>query len=225
MYIVNKIMLAVVLILAVTACQSLAGENIPATLHADMTMMATEAAGIQFSAGQKLTEAAATIPVAETQVAAYSVMNNVLRSTMQAVQTPTPALRAVVADSGSVMSADMIDTSDGVMRFMQVGITDALDNDGCFSRHVNIFRPDFTQIYLVALGVNVEAGTNLNVNWRAGQDIVHRNGWTAPGFASTQCIAIPLNASRDAIIAGNWEAFLYVNGQEYESTVFTIFAQ
>ncbi|MGB1288657.1 MAG: hypothetical protein ACPG7F_19135 [Aggregatilineales bacterium] len=219
----QKIIVLLIAMCLISACQSIAGENVPATLQYDMTTMANESLSIQNGAVANLTEVAATVAVIETQAAAYAQVNNVMRSTLQAVQTPTPALRSVVADSGSVMSADMIDTSDGVMRFVQVGIADFVNPaDNCFERHINIYRDNTSRIYLVALGVNVQAGTRLDVSWRAGQEIVQRNGWTAPADATVQCIAIELNTAQSAPVPGNWEAMLFVNGQDYEPAVFTI---
>lgn len=209
-----------------TACQVVPADNSMVTLESEMTAFATQAASLRDNALVRRTDAAATVVFAETRAADFNHYNNILLATVRAVVPPTPELQEIVMEEGvgSGTSLDMMDTSDGTMRFAQVGIADYVrPDDRCFEEHRNLFTAgNVNRLYLVAVAVNMEQGTELMVRWlRAGSE-VHRSNWVAPSSSTGLCIAIELTSSQVDFAAGNWSAILYVNGSEYDPRPFSI---
>jgi hypothetical protein len=220
--------LLVLLVLSVSlaACQSIAGDNVPATLEYELTAYATQAVSLRQSAQLQRTEIASTVDASLTQVAQYRAYNAELVVTVRAGQVPTPE-RLIAAPDGGTIPLEMLNTSDGVMRFMQVGTAGYVDpNTRCFDSHQTFFRVgQFNSVYLTALGVNVQSGTRLQVNWIYNGDLVHQSAWVAPQFFERTCVAIELTSNQVIFAQGDWSATLFVNGEPINPSAFTILEQ
>lgn len=219
----QRILLIFIVLIFSVGCQALAVEDVPGTMSFELTAYATEAAGIRLNSQTERTQVAATVAVAETQSANYSLYNNVLVATVRADQIPTPSERLAFTDGG-VMAIDMFDLSDGQMRFLQVGTAGYVrPEDRCFETHQTFFRTSSTnRIYMTALALNLQAGTNLRVDWFYEGSRVHTSAWSAPSFTEGMCIAIELSPANAPFLPGNWSATLFVNGNAIDPSAFSI---
>jgi hypothetical protein len=199
------------------------GEDTQATLVTEITGAAIEADTILRTLSVDGTQVASTAVGLEAGIAVVQRQNGMLLATVRAGEAPTPELIAVVPEGGT-MPLEMLNTADGVMRFMQVGPAGYVDPASrCFDSHQTFFRlGTFDRVYMTALGVNIQQGTQLQVNWQHNGEVVHRNGWTAPAFAERTCIAIELTSSDVAFVPGNWSATLFVNGEPVNPSSFTV---
>ncbi len=238
----NLVLLAGIFFLS--ACQSLAGEDVPATLSVQMTAYATEVAVLREESQVQRTAVLATISVAETQAAAYLNYNNILVATVRAGQIATPQQRVVVSISQSSMPADMMmeDTQAetgvssennvplnagaiiGEMQFTAPVLTGSVRlEDRCASGIETTFSATATPIvYLVTVAGNLAVGTQIEVDWRYENQRVFLGFWEATTPAAELCIAMELGAERVNFRPGNWTATLLVNGAASGTVAFTI---
>lgn len=206
-----------------TACQGFVGDNIPATLETELTAYVDQAVTLRQESQMQRTSVVATVEASGTQVAQYRAYNADLVVTVRAGQVPTPE-RVFVAPQGGTLPLEMLNTADGIMRFMQVGPAGYVDPvTRCFDSHQRFFRlGTFNIVYMTALGVNVQPGTRVNVDWSYAGEIVYRNGWVAPEFYERICVAIPLTPGDASFSPGNWGVTLFVNGEPVNPSSFTI---
>jgi hypothetical protein len=207
------------LCIVLTACQALKTENIPATMQTDLTAYAVQATDIHTSGQARATEASATIAVAQTQVAYYSVYNQVLVATVRAEETDVPA---------QVLSTDgEIEGSLGVvqaMEFLQIVMADRINSaDRCALNDMALFDVAQTpKLYLTLVVTNITPGTLLEVLWKYDGQQVHRTSWTAEQLSSNQCVAMELTPDQVAFVPGEWEAILLANNSVIESVPFAM---
>ncbi|NJR12603.1 hypothetical protein HC776_01580 [bacterium] len=201
------------------ACASLGTENIPATLQHDLTAYGMQATEIRVTGQARATQAAATVVAAQTQVAYYSVYNQVLVATVRANET------AVVPQM--VVSGGEIEGSLGVappMEFLQVAMSDRInETDRCALNDMALFDVAQTpRVYLTAVVTNIVTDTELEVIWMLDEQQVHSTTWSAPQSSSNQCVAMELTPEQTAFVAGNWEATLLADGRVIQSVPFAM---
>jgi len=209
------------IILALAACQG-SSDQLESTRQA-LTAYPSESAALLQTVQAQRTQAAATIQASEAQGQRYRDYANLILATVRANQVPTPAERLAVVEGGA-MSLDMLNTSDGQMRFMQIGVAGYVNPvDDCFETHQQYYTQANTSIiYMTALAVNLQAETTFSVNWLYNRQRVFQSSWTAPEDAVRRCIAIPMRSSDTAFEIGSWSAELFVNGMMEASSSFEI---
>lgn len=196
------------------ACQSLQGEDVPATMRADLTLYATEAAAIQAQLVARRTEAAATIQAAGTQAADFFHYNNVLVATVRAVIPPTPAERlAVAVESSGGASEYQVNEMGMATELEQIGISSFLSpEDGCFETQSTVFNMNTVEtLYLTARAVSMQAGTRLEADWDFNGQMMYRSSWIAQISQMDLCISLRFSSADVPFQAGNWTVTLFVN--------------
>jgi hypothetical protein len=233
--------IGLLLILVLAACQSLAGEDVPATLAVEMTAYATQVAVLREEAQMQRTAVLATISFAETQAAAYLNYNNILVATVRAGQIATPEQRIVAAINQSsmpdaMMMAEGQGTGEiapenlgaavrvGEMQFTAPILTAAVrPEDRCANGIETTFSASTTPVvYLVTVAANLTAGTRIEVDWRYENQRVFLGFWEPSEPASQLCIAMELGAERVNFRPGNWTATLLVDGVSSGAVAFTM---
>lgn len=224
-----------------SACQSLAGEDVPATLSVQMTAYATEVAALREQSQAQRTAVSATISFAETQAAAYLNYNNILVATVRAGQIATPQQRIVAAINQSSMPDAMMmqegqggvspagvaegtAVTIGDMQFTAPILTAAIrPEDRCAQQIETTFSAGTTPIvYLVTVASNLAAGTRIEVDWRYENQRVFLGFWEPSEPASQLCIAMELGAQRVNFRPGSWTATLLINGTASGTVPFTM---
>lgn len=206
-----------------SACQSVTGEDAQFGLQRDLEAYSTEAAALREDMQVQRTAVVTTSEAAGTEAAVYRGYNQQLIATLYVLNPPTPTGPAVVANAQGPLPLSMYDLSDGMMRFVQVGTAGQITpDDRCFVSHQSFFTPQSNVIYTVAFALNLQAGTQVRVDWQYGGDIVHTSAYVAPQFAEGQCIALELRPSNTEFLPGNWTATLYINGEALDPISFTI---
>lgn len=239
----KSIMLVGFLLLA--ACQSLAGDNVPATLAVQMTAYATEVAVLREQSQIQRTAVVATISSAETQAAAYLNYNNILVATVRAGQIATPEQRIITSinqssmPEGMMMAESQTGTSGtsgentvplgagvtiGEAQFTAPILTNTVrTEDRCATGIETTFAAGTTPIvYLVTVSANLAAGTRIEVDWRYENQRVFLGFWEPTEPAGQLCIAMELGADRVNFRPGNWAATLLVNGAAVGTVAFTM---
>lgn len=203
------------------ACQSLKTENIPATMQTDLTAYAVTATEIRASGERRATQAAATISAAQTQVAYYSVYNQVLVATARADETAVPQQVLMVRDASGNFGVI------AEMEFLQITLSDSIrTEDRCARNDMALFDAASTQrVYLTVVVTNMTPGTLLEVIWRRGGQQMHRTAWTAEQMMSNECVALELTRDQTAFVAGEWEAVLMADNRVIESVPFAMIEQ
>src|SRR5690349_2349762 len=149
-------------LMLLAACQSLKGDDVPATMRVELDAYATEAAQIQSGAVLERTQAAATIQFAGTQAADYFHYNNILIATVRAVIPATPSERlAVQIDSAGAGNPNQVNQTGGMTSLSAVGIASAINPDnGCSEANYTQFVASAVDtLYLTAQAGNMQAGT------------------------------------------------------------------
>lgn len=209
----------VLLGLMLGACQTFVGDDSPATLQAELTAYATEAAQIQQNRAVERTAIAATVEAAETRTAGFFQYNGLLLATARANQ---PADERVVVDVAGLSLADMY-VATGQTRVVSMATTDALRaEDGCPQPPVNLFRPGVSVIYFAGLVVNAPQGYSIQTNWIYEGQSVYQATWQAPMSAERQCYSIALRGSNAPLLPGSWMVAISVGGERREPMSFTI---
>jgi len=201
------------------ACQSLGGENGPATLQADLTRYVVQATEIQAAEQVGATKAVETIVAAQTQAAYYGVYNQVLVATVRAGETPVPAQVRVTGGE--------VEGSLGVVQaleFLQVVMADRINaSDRCALNDMALFDVAQTpKIYFTAVVNNMPSGTVLEVIWEKAGQQVHRTSWTADQSSTSECIALELTPDQVAFTAGDWQATLLADNRVIKSVPFAM---
>jgi len=218
----RRILLLLVCLITLPACNTLAGEDEFILMQSDIEAYGTEAVAIRESIQNDQVQVAATVDALATESANFTEFNRVLVSTVRAVLPPTQAVN-IVNNEGGPLPLEMFDLSDGVMRFVQIGAAGTVNvDDRCFVSHQTFFTTSADVIYLVALALNLKAGTNLRVDWSYGGELVHQSNWTAPENKAGECIALELRPGNALFLTGNWTATLYINGAPQDPASFTI---
>lgn len=213
--------------ICITGCQAFAREDVSATMQAELDANRTEVAMIRTSADDDRVGALATAQAAGTLSAEYTSFNNALYATVQASNGAVASEpRLILPNDGGAMPIEMFDLSDGQMRFAQIGLTVFVrPTDRCFEEQSvnNIFWVGhFERIYLVAVGLNLQAGTNIRVNWFYEGQRVHESGLVVPAFSAYQCVALEINPGNAPLDLGNWSAAMFINGESETTRNFII---
>ncbi|GAB1420563.1 hypothetical protein MASR2M15_06650 [Anaerolineales bacterium] len=218
-------LILLIISLIVASCSSLTIEDVPATLHTDMTAWALESTLIAQSIRDDMTPFMATVESQATQISQVDTINQILVATVRANAEPTRGVRLALAEEmqGGIMGLDLLNTSDGVMRFFQIGTAAYVrPQDGCMESHQNFFQPSANQIYLTTLGVNLAAGTILDVNWSFQGQSVYRESRSITADQEAQCIWFLLTPSNASFTPGNWTVTFMVNGRSINNYSFSI---
>ncbi|RMG82317.1 MAG: hypothetical protein D6712_14910, partial [Chloroflexi bacterium] len=116
-------------------------------------------------------------------------------------------------DGGDVeMMDDMAIT--GPIQIIDLAMTSVIrESDGCAARVQTSFPLTSSQIFIAARARNVQSGTSVEVEWFNESRLVLRDSWTIPVNAEDYCFWFSLTPQDVPFVAGNWSAWLYVNGQ------------
>jgi len=211
----------IALILALAACQSSSTEQ--EDMRQALTAYPTESAALLQAMQAQRTQAAATIAASDAESQRYRDYTSIILATVRANQVPTPSERLAIVEGGA-MSLEMLNVTDGQMRFMQIGVAGYVNpSDDCFETHQQYYTQANTSvIYMTALAINLKAGTTFTVNWQYNRQRVFQSSWTAPRDEVRRCIAIPMRSSDTSLQVGSWTADLFVNGQKEASSSFEI---
>lgn len=209
--------------MVLSGCQGVLADDGSDLMQVELNTFNADSTALHESMQAVQTEVAATVQVVETQLALSYDYNRVLVATARAGEDATPVISLEVNETGP-MPISMFDLSDGRMRFVQIGAAGQITpEDRCFVTHQEFFDPtEINVIYLTALGLNVQQGTNVRVDWVYDGSLVHQSQWVAPASVDGQCIAIELRPSNAPFTAGNWTATLFVNGLPLDPAPFTI---
>ena len=188
-----------------------------------LTAYPTQSAALLQALQVERTQAVATIQSSEQQAQRFQEYNAIVLATVRANQVPTPEERVAIVEGGA-MSLEMLNTSDGQMRLMQIGMAGYIKpEDNCFETHQQYYTLSNTSvIYMTAVAVNLKAGTRFDVNWEYERQRVFQSSWTAPQDADIRCVAVPMRAGDTALQTGNWTATLFMNGMAQTSSSFQI---
>lgn len=210
------------LVLLLGACQTFVGEDESAILEAELQSYGTEVAKIRSDMQSNRTAVAATVAIASTQAASFNHYNDVLRATVVIANPPLDGVRVVVEDTQGPLPLEMYDISNGEMRFVEVGTTSQIDSRNCFIKHETFFGVGIPTIYMTAFALNLQAGTVIRVDWQYGNDVLKSTSWVAPQLADGQCVALALRTSDIDLMAGNWTATMYIDGDPINPIPFSI---
>ena len=213
------------LLLMTTACSALTVEDAPATMRADLAMNVTEMAIARTAIVESQGSANATAEAAMTSAAELNTLNVALYATMNAAAANGITERRVLQNDGGAMPAEMFDLSSGTMRFEQVGLTAHIrESDRCFDEQNNgtYWVGYFDSIYLVAVALNMDAGTQFRVNWLREGEFIQESVYVAPVFAEYQCLALEISNNNGQLTPGHWAASIVVNGEPLMTRTFTI---
>jgi hypothetical protein len=224
-----KVYWLIVTLLGLVGCQTLSGDDIPATIEAERVAFATEVVQLDRNIGQMRAGAVVTIQAYETAAAQIDNVNTVLVATVRAGQPPEPTRIVGVFDETSTMSEMAMDdsgstnlaNSTGNMSFTQLAMASGVRNsDGCATGAQNQFSTNIDRVYLTAAVLNLQQGTHFVVEWRASDVLVDRSEWVADRSASSLCIWAYTDGP---LSVGDWTATLYANGQMIEPVLsFTV---
>lgn len=212
-------------LMVVTACSALTVEDAPATMRADLAMNVTEMAVARTAIAESQGSANATAEVAMTNAAELNTFNIALYATLNASTINGIPERRVLQNDGGAMPAEMFDLSSGTMRFEQVGFTAHIrPTDRCFDEQNNgtYWVGYFDSIYLVAVALNMQAGTQFLVNWSREGEFIQESVYVAPVFAEYQCLALEISNNNGLLVPGHWSASILVNGEPLMTRAFTI---
>ncbi len=214
----------VILGIILVGCQGLQSDDNQALLAADLEQYSTEASSLRAEMQQQRTAVVATVDASATEAAKYQRYNILLASTVRAVVPPTATSLPISIDAQGPLPFEVYDLSDGVMRFVQVGVAGQITpDDRCFVSHQAFFQLMNTNvIYMTGVALNLQVGTELRVDWQFGGEVVYSNNWIAPADLDATCFALELRPSNVEFTPGNWSATLYVNGRSEDPSSFTI---
>lgn len=207
-------------------CQGLQNDDSQALLVAEIEAYGTDASGLRSEMQQQRTEVVSTVDASATEAANYQRYNQMLASTVQAIVPPTATSLPISIDAQGPLTFEAYDLSDGVMRFVQVGVAGQITpDDRCFVTHQAFFQVMNTNvIYMTGVALNLLGGTELRVDWQLGGSVVYSDSWVAPADIEAICFALELRPSNAEFTPGNWTATLYVNGRAEDPVSFTIIA-
>lgn len=214
---------------ALVGCGALGGNDAVATIESDLTMYAAESEALRGAATAEREMAAATLQAASTEVAAHSVVNAALASTLRANYTATPAVRPVVVSAeemGSSLDQDMMDEAPApgtLMRVTNLAAAAGVNaNTGCATGQAQQFRSNAERIYVTAHVNSLIADSSFDVDWTFDERLVYRVSWRADYSKDFECIWFYATPADFPFLAGRYTATLFVNGSAQGSTSFTI---
>jgi len=207
------------IILVCSAC----GANTGNEINIELTAFATEASMLRQDAQLERTAIVSTIEAAQQLEQAYLNYNNILVVTVRADQIPTP-VRMVPVPSGNVNAVDLVDTSDGVSRFLQIGFTGFINPETqCAEEQTFVYELTQTStVFMTTRATNLQVGTNLQVDWFYEGEPVHQSFLTTTEFSRVRCLAFALTSDVTFFQAGEWSATLYVNTTAIDTITFNI---
>jgi hypothetical protein len=219
------------MMIGLTGCQAIAGDDVSVTLSSEMMAFATESAMIQQAAQLEQTQAVETLQASGTDVAWASNVNLVLGLTVQANVVPTLIMREVIVnpdDMGDSLTTEMMEDegSDILSTEMQVinlGIARSVRaNDGCTNGNVTQFTDKGDRIYFTAQISNLSNGTNFSVDWLFEERLIYRSVWIADYSAGSECIWFYMTQDDAPFLLGLYTVTLYVNGNSLPAQQFSI---
>lgn len=217
--------------LLLNGCQVFQGQDVGATLAAENSAYATEAAVIQSTLAVQETQMMETVHAAETQIVTTNNINRQLVGTVIALYPPTPvvSIAIIVEDTTGewMMQEGFVPvTSSGDVQFSTVTVTGRKRNaDGCADGTQTQFSTAAREIYVIARAVDLPAGTRLSVDWLYEGSIVQQDSWTSQTSQQNFCVWFFITPADVAFSPGSWTARLYANNRAIEPPVsFTISA-
>lgn len=208
------------LLIGLTGCQAIAGDNVSVTLSSEMTAFATESAMIQQVAQAEQTQVAETLWASSTTVAEASNVNAILASTVQSNVAPTLEMREVIvnpSDMGNSLDTEMMDdeTDEIISDQMQVrnlGIAKGVRaSDGCTDGHITQFTDNDDRIYFTAQVDGLRNSTNFSLDWLFEERLIYRSIWIADYSAGSECIWFYMTQDDAPFLPGTYNVTLYVN--------------
>ncbi len=228
--------LVVISALGIGACSALNADNPAATLQAEREGYVAEATSIAQVAQVQGTQIMETAVAAQTYVAQTEGRNQRLLATLYVVLPPTqqivnssgavtPGSMATQAPGGFAAPTQPADSSTsggstttgggslGDMQFTQVGTTSSVrDADGCAVSLENSFAANIQRIYITTRALNVQAGTQMHVEWDYEGQSTHTEDWTVPNSDDDFCLWLYIEPTADQFASGNWSVSLSANG-------------
>lgn len=213
-------MLLILLLVGLTGCGSIAGDDVSVTLSSEITAFATEASMLQQSAFEEQTLAVETLQAAGTDIADASQVNAVLAATVQLNVVPTTARREVIvnpSDMGNsldteMMADDMIEVGSTEMQVSNLGTaSEVRTSDGCSNGNVTQFTDNDERIYFTARVDGLRNGTNFSLDWIFEERLVYRSVWVADYSAGSECIWFYMTPDDAPFLSGTYTVTLFVN--------------
>ena len=221
------------LMMGLTGCRAIAGDDVSVTLASEMTAFATEVAVIQQAGQLEQTLAVETLQASGTNVADASRVNAVLAATVQSNAIPTLQMREVIVnpdDMGSSLDTEMMDdeTIEIIPDDMQVrnlGIAkDVRSSDGCTNGNVTQFTDADERIYFTAQVIGLQNGANFSLDWLFEERLIYRSVWIADYSANSECIWFYMMQDDASFLPGVYTVTLFVNDNALPSQQFSISA-
>jgi hypothetical protein len=210
----------ILLMIGLTGCQSIVGEDISVTLSTEMTAFATEVSMIQQEAQSEQTLAVETLQASGTSVADASNINAVLASTVQSNVAPTISMREVIVnpdDMGDsldteMMDEDMTDIDSDEILVRNLGTAKGVrTSDGCTNGNVTQFTDNDERIYFTAQVFGLQDGTNFSLDWVFEERLVYRSVWVADYSAHSECIWFYMTPDDAPFLSGLYTVTLFMN--------------
>jgi hypothetical protein len=231
-----KLYLWIVLAVLV-GCSAFTVPDTSGTLQAQNNSFVAEATGIAETARAEHTAVMATAYAAQTRVIEQNSINQQLLATVQAGNPPTQqvisieagtpytSLATPVANTGTEVTApEFVGTPDlGGMQFVDTVTTMRIREatDGCADGTQTQFGINSGRIYVVTRALQLQAGTQIGVDWSYEGQSVASNSWSATENRDELCIWFYL----DSFSPGSWTVQISANGTPVSAAVaFTVTA-
>jgi len=210
----------ILLMIGLSGCQAIAGDDVSVTISSEMTAFATEASVIQLTAEAEQILAVETLQASGTNVANASSVNLVLASTVRSNVVPTTIMREVIVnpdDMGSSLDTEMMEDDEVLSTFEEtqarnLGIARGVRaSDGCTNGNVTQFTDNDERIYFTAEIVGLKNGTTFSVDWMFEERLVYRSVWVADYSAGFECIWFYMTQDDASFLPGLYTVTLYMN--------------
>lgn len=227
-----RLLVMIMLVCLLCACQVLNAPNVPATLSAQNVAYAAEATAIAVSIRATISDIVVTAQAAETAISEDTSINRQLLAIVAAIIPPTPVRQVDAAPGANVASGDgtgvtggIITTGEGSIantsQFVETTITSNIrESDGCAADFQTEFSSDTTRIYAVTKAVSISAGITVQADWRVAGQTVSEGSYTTPTDQTNFCIWFPLDPASIQFTPGQWSVQLSANGLPIEPTLF-----
>ena len=200
------------LVLFLSGCKVLAGENINATLETGDHAFATEAAALAGTAIVQRTDVALTVNAAGTEIALVNSVNERLYATLAAGSTSTVAVIPGQVEP-AVMGA-MADQEAGDRMFMITGMSASVHpTTGCVVDARTSFSGNVAQLYVTMQSYNVQAGTPMRAEWFYEGNLRVQQSWIVDLTAAERCLWFQIDASDTTFSPGTWSVAVSVGEQ------------
>jgi len=224
--------LLILLMIGLTGCQSITGDDVSVTLSSEMTAFATEASGLQQAAFAEQTLAVETVQASGTDIADASQANSLLAATVRSNVIPTTEMREVIvnpSDMGSSLDTEMmmddepVDIGSTEMQVSNLGTASSVrSSDGCTNGNVTQFTDNDERIYFTAQVTGLRNGTNFSLDWVFEERLVYRSVWVADYSAGSECIWFYMTQDDAPFLSGTYSVTLFVNDVALSPQQFSI---